>query len=311
MSDQEKTANLITTETVCKALMQVDIIKYPELRDTTEDSEQKESSDALEKIRNNPAQFEEWLQDRLSALPRVREFFGHLIEARLKQDHFLWWPILDGICDDSSLEQMLERIECIPGIKGLTDDYKPSKDSAHTDQATLDLYAEVLLLDLMIQLGFTDIRKIPKQSKAHVDFTGQYDGKVYAIEITRKKEIEDWTVLLDEVSETGLEDCDDPDNHRKITKLLKRTLKNKNKQFKQSLADGTIDSSMTKVLAIRVSDIGLKRCFTQVQRIARALLSKPDKWSHIDCIWFVPQSDVEQSRWVCRGTIDAIPVPPA
>jgi len=283
-SDRNK-IDQVTVETVRKAIRGAHIRNSVELYASYGGIIPQECLDAAEAIRDNYAEFEKLLWDRLSALPLTQKFFGHLIRVRLKQKGILASPIISAIFDDQRrLEHRLQNIQSIPGVEDL-------------------LLAEILVLDFLVQLEFSGICKVSEQdSKAHIDIVAQKDGKRYAIEVTRKKEIKGWKTL----PYGNLEDCDALINQGKIRKRLRQALSSKEDQFSRSLDAGTIDCSMTGVVAIKTSDFGFAECINQAEQIARELLARPNEWRHVDCIWLVPNVDVKQSRWVCRNAADIV-----
>lgn len=296
----------VTIEIVHKAIMGVHIANNGELYVSYHGIPQK-CQDALEVISDNYTEFEKLLWDRLSTLPLIKEFFGRLIKARSEQNGFLVSPIVSAIFDDQRrLERRLESIQPIKGVQELGKECHgcPDPDRWYiTDGRVVDLLAEILVLDFLVQLGFSDICKVSEQdSKAHVDIVAQKDGKCYAIEVTRKKEIKGWKTL----PYGNLEDCDVLINQGKIRKRLRQALSSKEDQFSRSLDAGTIDCSMTGVVAIKTSDFGFAECIDQAEQIARELLARPNEWRHVDCIWLVPNVDVRQSRWACRNAADIV-----
>lgn len=295
----------ITTELVCQAVRGVNIENNRQLLIITHHGKvPPECRDAQKIILDNLVGFEKWFQGWLGEHPRVREIFGEILAVRLTQDGILQCPIFQAICDDSqNLECRLERIHCVPGVEEIKKEYQAGGNSNATDLVILSLATEVLVMDLMVQLRF-DVRRVSKQEQAHIDITAQRSGKSYAVEVIRKKEIESWKELDHWGIGIGLEDCTSPDNHKKIRNLLKRTLKDKNNQFTESLRAGTISSSMVRVVAIRTVDAGISECIAQVEQIARSLIQKPDIYRNIDCVWLIPKSEVAQSRWICRNAID-------
>jgi hypothetical protein len=297
----------ITTELVCQAARGVNIENDRQLLIATHGGKiPPECRDAITIVLGNPAGFERWFQSWLSEHPRMREMFGEILTIRLTQDGILQCPIFRAICDDSqNLERRLERVRCMPGVEEIKKEYHAGGNSNATDLVILNLTTEILVMDLLMQLGF-NVQRTSKQEQAHIDITAQRGGKLYAVEVIRKKEIESWKALDHWGIGIGLEDCASLDNHKKIRNLLKRTLKDKNHQFTESLHAKTISSSMVKVVAIRTDDAGITECIAQVELIARGLLQKPNLYRNIDCVWLIPQSGVAQSRWVCRNAIGLV-----
>jgi len=297
--DDKVWANPVNTEIVCQALMWVHLKNDPEMFYETYDGRMPDECDAAIKVlTNNHAGFEKWLRDQLSTFPLIKSFFGDFVERRLKQKGILDCPILDVVCDDSkSLEHRLERIQSISGIAELKREYYSSSNPIETDLAILNLSTEVLILDFMLQMGFTGIGKVPKQDKAHIDIIGGRDGKTYAIEVTRKKEVEGWQTI----PYGNLEDPDNPHNQEKISSVLWNTLLYKNGQFSDALKAGTIEPAMIKVVAVKTSDFGFAQCVDAAQRIAGELLMQDGAPAYVDCVWLVPNTKVTESRWVCKS----------
>ncbi len=298
-------ADQITVEIVHKAIMGADITKnrgeyhYKVIP--------LECLGAIEIIHNNLEEFKRLVWERLNALPLTKKFFNRLIRTRLKQKDILVSPVLKMVFDEEpTVEHRLENIQSIPGVEELRKEYRGSSDPARgdeTDWLIRDLLAEILALDFLKQLGFSGICKVQEEgNKAHIDIVAQRKGKLYAIEVTRKKEIQGWKSL-----EHGrLEDCDDATNQEEICKLLRSALQSKTDHFLRVLDSGTIGHSTVKVVAIKTSDYGFAECIDQAEHIARELLSDPNAWSPVDCIWLLPNTEVTQSRWVCKEATDEI-----
>jgi hypothetical protein len=303
----EAETNPINTEVVRQALRWANLKNNPVMLYKNHGGMMpEECTRAIKTLEGNLDGFNEWLQDQLAAFPLIKNFFGDLILARLKQQDILECPFFRAICDDSSsLESRLERIQAIPGIEELKKELHSSDSPAETDRAILDFSTEVLILDFLLQLGFMGIRKLPKQNKAHVDFVGCRDGKSYAIEVTRKKKIEGWRT----VPYGNLEDPDNPENHKKISNVLWNTLLEKDDQFSRALAAGTIDPSMIKVVAIKTSDFGFAQCVERAQEIASDLLTQIGAPPHVDCVWLVPYAQVTESRWICKKADEVLQSP--
>lgn len=303
MDNREK-MDQITTEVVRKAVMGADIRNNPVMLVETYNNEvPAECLSAIEVLRNNHAGLMEWLQNRLLAYPLINEFFGRLIEVRLTQRGILRCPIFRALCDDErNLELRLERTRLVAGVEEIKNEYHASSQPDETDKNILNLWAEILILDFMLQLGFSDIRRVLKQKAAHLDIMGLYGGKQCAIEVTRKQEVADWQT----VPYGNLEDCGSLENHLKICQSLLRTLKNKNDQLARALSAATVSPSAVKVLAIKTSDFGFSQCADEVAKFARMLLIELKSWNNFDCIWFVPNSEASESRWICKDESDLL-----
>src|SRR5574337_754336 len=79
-----------------------------------------------------------------------------------------------------------------------------------------------------------------------------------------------------------------------------QALEDKDEQFCRALDAHTISDLSVKVIAIKTSDYGFAECIEQATKITQELLSEKDRWQHIDCVWFLPNVDVSQSRWVYK-----------
>lgn len=290
-------AQKVTVEVVRKAIMGADIRNNPQLLVSCGGRVPQDCIEAAQILMDNYSEFEDLLWQRLTNFPLTKHFCSHLIRSRLKQKGILAFPIISIVFDDNSLfEQRLNDIKAIPGVKSLRKEYRGSNDPAITDQTTLDLLAEILVLDFLLKLDFLDITKVSaNDGKSHPDVLAHKDGENYAIEVTRKQEIEGWETL-----EYGnLEDCTAPKNHEKIRGLLLKALIVKNQQFSRAISANTLDKSAVKVVAIKTSDFGFAWCIDQAAEIANALLSE-DNWEYVDCIWLVPNIAFTDSRWICK-----------
>jgi hypothetical protein len=244
---------------------------------------------------------------RLSDLPEIKCFFGRLVRTRLRQKGILASPIISVIFDDRpKLEERLSRVRSIPGVEELCKEYRGTShpDLGHiTDEDIIDLSAEVLALDLLTELGFSNITKVQEtNSKAHVDITAGQDGKYYAVEVTRKREVRGWQTL----PYGNLEDCEAVTNQDRIRKVLLHTLASKDDQFSRAIDAGTIDSTMIKVVAIKTSDYGFAKCISQAKKIARELLGEKGNWLYIDCVWLMPNASARDSCWLCKNDADIV-----
>lgn len=304
--EQSHIENNITVEVVRKAIMGAGIRNSGELLASYGGIPQ-ECIAAAQVVSNNHAQFEQMVWQRLSDLPEIKYFFGRLVRARLRQKGILASPIISVIFDDQpKLEERLGRVRSIPGVEELCKAYRGTShpDLGHiTDEDIIDLSAEVLALDLLAELGFSNITKVQEaNSKAHVDITAEWDGRYYAVEVTRKREVRGWQTL----PYGNLEDCEAATNQDRIRKVLLHTLASKDDQFSRAIGAGTIDSAMIKVVAIKTSDYGFAECISQAKKTACELLSEKGNWLHIDCVWLMPNTSVRDSCWLCKNDTDIV-----
>ena len=307
MTEQESHQGSITLETVRMAIMGAHIANSPDLCASYRGIPE-ECLRAAEAIQNNRPAFERLVLGRLAELPMTNHFFGQLISRRLKQRRVVASPILSALFDErESLEQRLCRVRSIPGASQLREEYRGSRDprlGRDTDRDILKLDAEIVVLDFLMQLGFRDVRKAagPK-SKARIDITASQGGMQYAVEVTRKQEIRGWETL----QYGNLEDCEALSNRRKIRKLLRRALAKKQKQFSRARQAVTIGAQSVRVIAIKTSDYGFAECIDQAIGIASLLLAEQN-WPDIDCLWLLPNTNAQASRWLCRRA-DHLPPP--
>jgi hypothetical protein len=114
--------------------------------------------------------------------------------------------------------------------------------------------------------------------------------------VTRKKEVIDWQPLAT-VSESGIEDCENPYNLKRIQDILQNILDRKNEQFKRAVnADTVVDEK--HVVALKTSDFGFVECVDEVHQIASDLLSDPNVWPYVHVLWLLPDIDISDSRWI-------------
>lgn len=301
---QNHIENGVTVEVVRKAIMGAAIRNNGELLVSYGGIPQ-ECKAAAQVVNNNYAQFEQMVWKRLSDLPEIKHFFGRLVRTRLRQKGILISPIISAIFDDQpKLEERLSRVRSIPGVEELYKEYRGTSrlDQGYiTDEDIIDLSAEVLALDLLIELGFSNIIKMQEtNSEAHADITAERDGRHYAVEVTRKREIRGWQTL----PYGNLEDCEAATNQDRIRKVLLHTLVSKDDQFSRAIDAGTIDDATIKVVAIKTSDYGFAECISQAKKIACELLSEEGNWRHIDGIWLMPNTSVRDSCWLSKNDTD-------
>lgn len=159
-----------------------------------------------------------------------------------------------------------------------------------------NLLAEVLVLDFLVKSGFVNIAKISRKDKPHIDISAEKDGRIYAIDATRKQEITNWEAEPG----TNLEDCASQKNQLKIRRLIMQALEDKDEQLCRAINARTIFDSSVKFVAIKTSDYGFAECIEQAAKVAQELLSENDRWRFTDCIWLLPNVDVSQSRWIYK-----------
>ncbi len=304
--EQNSSQNTVTLDIVRKAIMGAAIRNSGELLASYGGIPQ-ECIAAAQVVGDNYAQFEDMVWKRLSGLAEIKHFFGRLIKTRLRQKGILASPIISVIFDDQpKLEERLSRVRSISGVDELRKEYRGTShpDLGHiTDEDIIDFSAEVLALDLLGELGFSNIIKVQEpDNRAHVDITAERDEKHYAVEVTRKREVRGWQTL----PYGNLEDCEAAINQDRIRKVLLHALAKKDDQFSRAIDAGTIDSAVIKVLAIKTSDYGFVECINQAEKIARKLLNEEGNWLHVDCIWLMPDTSVRDSCWLCKNDTSVV-----
>jgi len=200
------------------------------------------------------------------------------------------------------LENRLNRVQSISGIESLRDEYRGSRECLQgdiTDQKMKELLAEILTLDFLTQLDFTDINKVSRKDKSHIDIIAKKEGQDYAIDVIRKQQITGWEVN----PSTNLENCTDEGNLSKIRDLIEQTLNKKDDQFCRAIATGTISKSTVKVVAIKTSDYGFANCMKQTALKSFELLADKDRWHNVDCVWLMPNTSIIESQWISRDPI--------
>jgi hypothetical protein len=291
----------VTEELVRKAILGAAIVNSRELFASYGGRVPQECIDAARVIQSNHEEFRHLVWKSLESLPFTKRVFGRLIRARLGQRGILASPIITVIFDDyQTLEQRLSNIQSVPGVESWRAEYRGSNAFSQgdtTDALIRNLLAEVLALDFLLKLQFTNVQKLSFKGKAHIDILAERDGGSFAIDATRKQEVAQWE---SEVS-TGLEDCNSDRNQMEIRRLLVRTLNDKDEQFHRALVAETVSASAVKVVAVKTSDYGFSHCIEEAGFIAHDLLSAREMWPIIDCIWLLPNVDVAQSKWVCRS----------
>ena len=294
---------VITIDIVRKAIQGAAIANNGELLAQYNGNIPSELINSAQLIQDHYKEFQHLVWKRLENLPLTKKFFGRLIMTRLKQKGILASPIITIIFDDyQSLENRLNDINSISGIESLRNEYRGSKDVSDggiTDATMRNMLAEILVIDFLKQLKFVNIRKISRKDKAHIDILAEKDGRSYAIDVTRRQEVTDWEIK----SITNLEDCNSKENQLAIRRIIMWELGKKDEQFLRALGANTITASAVKVVAIKTSDYGFSECLDQASRITEELLSEKDRWQNIDAIWFVPNVDLKQSKWVYREGI--------
>jgi len=293
-------ANLLTEEIVRKAILGASIATDPELLVEYRGRVPQEYVDAAKLIQDNYEQFRQFVWKRLEQIPLTKKYFGKLIRIRLKQKGILSSPIISVIFNDyQTLEQRLSNVKSVTNIESLRKEYGGNEDflqGAETDSVMQNMLAEILALDFLIKLGFANICKISRKDKPHIDIFAEKDGQSYSIDATRKHEVRGWEVNDD----TGLEDCNSEQNLLEIRRLIIQALDDKDEQFCRALDAHTISDTSVKVIAIKTSDYGFAECIGQAAEIAQDLFSEEDRWEYVDCVWFLPNTDVSQSFWVFK-----------
>lgn len=259
-----------------------------------------ECIDAARLVQGDDDQFQHLVWKRLETSPLVNKYFGGLIRRRLRQRGVLASPIISLIFNNPQiLEHRLNNIQSVAGIESFKSEYRGSSDWSRgdiTDSAMRDLLAEILTLNFLVELGFTNICKITRKREAHVDIAAKKGGRTYAIDVTRKREVHCWELE----SAGGVENCQSKRNQLEIRRRILQALDDKNEQFCRALRAGTISDSSVKVVAIKSSDHGFAECIEQAVVITQELLSDGNRWEGVDCVWLIPNVELEQSRWVFK-----------
>jgi len=292
----------ISSEIARKAIAGAQILNNGELFASYEGKIPSDCDSAIRNVQNNPHEFKQLVLQTMNEMQYFPAVFGRLVKKRLHQQGYLASPLIESVFDfERTIEKRLERI--IPnvfGIETITSEHvnisKNKNQGYETDEIARNLLAEILLLDYLIQAGFYAIERPYSQSLPHVDIIAEKEQQIYAIEVTRKKEFSDWETL----DFSNLENCESLANLDKIRSLLSSILKKKNDQFLRILNAGTIAHNAIRVVAIKTSDYGFSECASEVESIIQNILSALNEWKYIDCVWFVPNTSLEQSKWVYR-----------
>lgn len=286
---------MITKDIARKAIMGSQIITSGELLASYDGRIPVECRDALNVVLEQWAEFKQLVLDTLQEMPLFSRYFGQFVISRLNQQDSLSSPLIDVVFDeDRPIEKRLERIVAanVKGLDSIVKEYR--RTSKDLDKTSRDLLAEILVLDFLVRLGFSNIERPFSDEDAHVDVLAAKNGRLYAIEITRKQQVDNWKPI-----EFGnLEDCDHQDNLKKIRSVLWNALRKKNYQFFRAVVAGTIASNTLKVVAIKTSDYGFVECVTQAEEILENLITD-EKLKHIDCVWLIPNVNPTDSRWIC------------
>jgi hypothetical protein len=292
----------ISAEIVKMGILGASIRNNPELLDSYEGRIPQECIDAAEIIQNNFEQFRQLVWNHLENLPLTKKYFSNLIRGRLKQKGILASPIISEIFDEhGTLEKKLENIQTLAGVDLLKSEYRGSENPLRgdiTDNTARNMLAEIITLDFLISLGFVKISKTSRKDKSHIDIFAEKDGQSYCIDVTRKQEVDNWEINPD----TELEDCQSSKNQKEIYRKIAQALSDKDDQFYRARYSKTISEKAIRVIAIKTSDYGFAECIEVASMVAQQLLSEKEKWRNIDCIWLLPNVDVNESRWVFRKT---------
>ena len=295
--EKEKVLNV---DLVRKALLGAAIASNGELYATYEGVIPTDSTEAARLIYDHYEEFKQLLWSQLKHKCRTKECFSRLIRRRLDQKCSLQSPIMTVIFDpDPTLEGRLKNIEGIPGVGDLCKEYRGSSDPDEweiTDSNMRDLLAEILSLDFLKIMGFENIKKISRKDKPHIDISATKHNKEYAIDVTRKQEIENYAALVF----GKLEDCEHLDNVEKIEKLLIKALCKKNDQFGRAIDADTIELNVIKTVAIKTSDYGFSECIEKAKQVAQKLIEQTNRWLFIDAVWLLPDVDPNNSRWIVK-----------
>jgi hypothetical protein len=293
---------IISPEIARRALMGAQILTKGELFASYEGKIPDECAYAIKVVQKNPSAFKQLALQTMNEMQYFPLIFGKLVKTRLSQQGFLASPLIESVFNaEKPVEKRLERITLsVSGIESITSEHNNlsrAKDKGvETDEIARNLLAEILLLDFLVQSGFSKITRPYSQSQPHVDVIAEKEQQAYAFEVTRKKEFSNWETL-----EFGnLENCESPANLEKMYSLLSSVLKKKNDQFLRVLNAGTISDNTIRVVSIKTSDYGFSECANEAAVIIQEILSIPDNWVYIDCVWLVPNISLEQSKWVCR-----------
>jgi hypothetical protein len=291
---------MLNIDIVRKALFGAAIATHGELYASYGGAIPSDCTEAARLVYDHYDEFKQLIWSQLEFKPRIKKCFRHLVRRRLDQKFSLQSPILTEIFDENpTLEERFKNIENIPGVEDLCKEYRGSNDPDKweiTDSDMRDLLAEILAIDFLKKTNFVCIRKISRKDKPHVDILVTKYNVEYAVDVTRKKEIENWRTI----SFGNLEDCVHPQNISKIEGLIEKALDKKNDQFRRAINAETIMKNLIKTVAIKSSDYGFSACIEQAEQVAQKLLDNDSKWLYIDAIWLLPDIDPQNSRWILK-----------
>lgn len=258
-----------------------------------------EHADAINEVDKNYDAFCTLILAELARWPLTKQYFEHLVVARLRQNAILASEFIASLIGNTNpLEERLARIHnrvenlaIITSEVGLSDNLSNGDES---DEIFLDLWNEIFVIDVLLnhsRLGFSSIEKVVRpKGQPQVDLIAAFSGIRYAIEVTRIRKRDFQGSTLPEMFEAVYQEK----NLNKLRSALRNKLNSKNKQMGK-FCDIETDQYQKKLLVIKTSQWEYQDGSSVVRDETNALMRAND-YLHIDEVILI--YDVENFDWL-------------
>jgi len=178
------------------------------------------------------------------------------------------------------LEERIARTHHVPNFSTILSEVAiPSDPSrgAETDEAFLDIWTEILILDILIhRLHFKNVEKVVRgKAEPRVEFLAVQEGQTVAVEVSRIRERDFEGETLPNVTQ----DCYKPENRRVIREAVFRKLRGKDDQLRR-FSECERQPPDKSMVALKTSQRAYQDCREAVADVAKLLLQE-ESFPHI------------------------------
>jgi hypothetical protein len=228
---------------------------------------------AIQDVNNCQDQFRRIVLNELGNWPLTDRYLRGIVEARLNQENPLSSILVQMLFPDGprELEERIARTHRVPNFGTILSEVAiPSDPSmgAETDEAFLDIWTEILILDILLhRLNYQTVEKVVRgRAKPRVEFLAVQNGQTVAIEVSRIRRRDFKGETLPNV--TG--DCYKPENLQAIRNVVFRKLREKDDQIRK-FSKCELKPPDKSMVALKTSQWEYQDCSEAIADVAKGL----------------------------------------
>jgi hypothetical protein len=263
----------ISRETVVRALEATLLLDNPSLL-AYSDAPGLEHHKAIEDVNNCLGQFRQIVLNELENWSLTNRYCRSIVEARLNQENPLSSKLVHMLFPTGprGLEKRIARTHHVPNFSTILSEVAiPSEPSRgpETDEAFLDVWTEILILDILIHgLHFQNVQKVVRgKAEPCVEFLAVQKGRTVAVEVSRirERDFEGGTLP------NAIQDCYKPENLRVIRRTVFQKLRKKDDQLRR-FSESELQPPDKSIVALKTSQWEYQDCNQAIAGIAKRLL---------------------------------------